>query len=77
MYDLNMMCDTIELFVDSIEMAIHFLGKVVSLFVNALTPKTVTPQWILKELNASSRYIEKRHCEIESLYGKINSLEYL
>lgn len=76
MYDLNMMCDTIELFIDSLEMAIHFLGKVVSLFVNALTPKTVTPQWSLKELNASSRYIEKRHCEIESLYGKINSLEY-
>ena len=72
----NMMYDTIELFVDSIEMAIYFLGKLVSLFVNALTPKTVTPQWNLKELNASSRYIEKRHYEIESLYGKINSLEY-
>lgn len=76
MFDLNMMYDTIELFIDSIEMAIYFLGKIVSLFANALTPKTVTPQWTQKELNASSRYIEKRHYDIESMYGKINSLEY-
>ena len=72
----NMMYDTIELLVDSIEMAIYFLGKLVNLFVNALTPETVTPQWSLKELNASYRYIEKRHNEINSMYGKINALEY-
>lgn len=72
----NMMYDMIELFVDSIEMAIYFLGKIVSLFVNALKPEPIKQEWSLNELNASSRYIEKRHYEIDSMYGKINALEY-